>query len=114
MKITDTKLHDVKIISFDNKEDARGVTELTLNDDEMNKRGLSFHCKEQRIYHAPRKGTFYGIHFQTKDYPQTKLIYLLCGRGIDYIIDLKKDSPTYKEWVAIELYGGDNQHIYIP
>ena len=114
MYISDTKFKDVKILNFNRKEDVRGVTEVTVNKAEMEKAGIHFECREQRIYHVAEKGTFYGIHFQTKSHPQDKLIHLLTGRGMDYIIDLKKDSPTYKEWIAIELSGGDNKHLYIP
>lgn len=114
MQVLDTELDDVKILIFNKREDVRGVTEITIDNAEMARQGISFECKEQRIYHVPYKGTFYGIHFQTKAYPQEKIIHLLTGRGIDYIIDLKKDSPTYKKWIAIELQGGDKQHVYIP
>ena len=33
---------------------------------------------------------------------------------MDYIVDLRKESLTYKEWIAVELVGGDNQYVYIP
>lgn len=114
MLILDTELKDVKILTLDKREDIRGCVEVTINNEEMAKQGIHFVCQEQRIYHISKKGTFYGIHFQTKRYPQKKIIHLLAGRGIDYIIDLHKDSPTYKKWISIELQGNDDQHIYIP
>lgn len=114
MQVLETKLSDVNIIVFESKTDARGVTETTLNHTKMAEQGITFTCKEQRVYRAPKKGTFYGIHFQGKQHPQDKLIHLLTGRGIDYIVDLKKESPTYTQWIAIELQGGDDQHIFIP
>ena len=114
MKVIDTELKDVKILIFDKREDVRGATEVTLDNAEMERKGIPFACREQRIYHVLKKGTFYGIHFQTKRHPQKKIIHLLTGRGIDYVVDLKKDSSTYKKWIAIELTGGDNKHVYIP
>lgn len=114
MQVLDTELMGVKILVLDKREDARGVMEVTLASEELVKQGISFQPKEQRIYHMPQKGTFFGIHVQTNKHPQEKIIHLLTGRGIDYIVDLNEDSPTYKKWIAIELKGGDNQHIYIP
>ena len=114
MQILNTELSGVKILIFDSHEDARGMMEITMDESALEKAGISFSCKEQRVYHAPLKGTFYGIHFQHKNHPQEKIVHLLKGRGMDYVVDLQKDSPTYKKWVAIELRGGDNRHVYIP
>ena len=114
MQITKTKFCDVSILTFERRSDARGLTEIVFDHAQMINRGIRFDLKEQRSYHAPKKGTFYGIHFQSKKYPQSKIIHLLSGRGIDYIIDLRKESPTFTQWIAIELAADDNQHIYIP
>ena len=114
MQITKTKFSDVAILTFMRRSDARGLTEIVFDHAQMINLGVRFDLKEQRIYHAPKKGTFYGIHFQSKKYPQSKIIHLLSGRGIDYIIDLRKESPTFTQWIAIELFADDNQHIHIP
>ena len=114
MQVIDTKFDDVKIVISDKREDIRGTMEVSLDGSKMADMGMGFQCKEQRIYCAEKKGTFYGIHFQTGAHPQKKIIHLLSGRGMDYIVDLKKDSPTYKKWIAVELVGGDNQYVYIP
>lgn len=114
MQITDTLFKEVKILSFKNREDIRGTMAITFDDEELRMSGIHFTCKEQRIYSMPQKGTFFGIHFQLKTYPQDKIVHLLTGRGIDYIFDLRKSSFTYKKWIAIELNGGDNQYVYIP
>lgn len=102
---------DVKILAFGRRED---TMEVTVDTAAMAGQGISFVCREQRIYHMPRKGTFYGIHFQTNAHPQAKLIYLLSGRGMDYVVDLRRESPTYRKWIVLELRGGDNRHVYIP
>lgn len=59
----------------------------------------------------PKKGTFFGIHFQER---QSKLISVISGKGLDYIADLRKNSPTYKQYKAVELCGDDNIAVYIP
>ena len=114
MQILDTMFPDVKIVFFDRKTDSRGSMEITLDTTRLSACGIAFRCKEQRIYHIPKKGTFFGIHFQMGSHPQAKLIHLLSGRGMDYIIDLQRDSATYRKWIAVELSGDDNKCVYIP
>ncbi len=114
MKIMETELTDVKILHFNNKTDIRGTMEVTLDTNEMAHHGIDFRCSEQRIYRMPKKGTFFGIHFQSGSHAQDKIIHLLSGRGIDYVIDLRKQSSTYRKWIALELTGGDNNFIFIP
>ena len=114
MQVIDTKFEDVKIIVSDKRKDVRGTMEVTFDVSKLADLGMDFQCKEQKIYCAEKKGTFYGIHFQAGEYPQKKIIHLLSGRGMDYIVDLRKESLTYKEWIAVELVGGDNQYVYIP
>lgn len=114
MKIKDTLFQEVKILSFKEKDDVRGSMSVTFDEKELKMVGIDFRCKEQRVYSMPNKGTFFGIHFQLNRYSQDKIIYLIAGRGIDYVVDLRKSSDTYKKWISIELSGNDNQFVYIP
>ncbi len=114
MQVLDTKLTEVKIIKCSRKLDARGSTQVTFHQTGMADLGIEFFCKEQRLYRSPKKGTFYGIHFQSNRHPQAKLIHVLAGGGIDYVIDLRKESPTYTQWIAVGLQEGDDQQIFIP
>ena len=86
MRILDTAFHDVKILHFNCKEDIRGSMSVTIDHAEMVSEGIYFNCKEQRMYSMARKGTFFGIHFQNKAYPQNKLIHLLSGSGLDILL----------------------------
>ncbi len=114
MDIENTEFHEVKIITFQHNIDQRGSMTVTVDEAELEKAGITFVCKEQRVYSMPQKGTFFGIHFQDDTYPQNKIVHLLAGRGMDYIVDVRKESSTFSKWIQIELKAGDNQHIYIP
>lgn len=114
MRVIETKFPEVKVIEFGKSEGVRGLKVTTLSECTMKACGIEFKCVQQNIYHAPYKGTYFGIHFQDHKHPQAKLIYCLSGRGMDYVVDLRKDSPTYKEWIAIEIQESDDYHIYIP
>ena len=62
----------------------------------------------------PRTGTFFGIHYQTPEQSGANLVSLISGRGIDYIVDLRPDSPTYLKWESVEISSDNDLMTYIP
>jgi dTDP-4-dehydrorhamnose 3,5-epimerase len=113
MNILNTEFDDVKILITKQFSDKRGLRKIIFSQNIINNYDINFNIKENRIY-VPKKGAFYGIHFQNNPFGQNKLISLISGKGIDYIIDLRKNSGTYKKWIKIELDAKMNQIIYIP
>ena len=73
-----------------------------------------FEVKETRIYEMPKAGTFIGIHYRDVSDPMTKLVTVIRGRGMDYVIDLREDSPTYLKWEKLELNAKDCLAVLIP
>lgn len=69
---------------------------------------------EQRMYHARQAGTLYGIRFQNDPRAQNKLVYCIRGRGVDYAVDLRKNSPTYLRWTRVEISADNGRQVYIP
>jgi dTDP-4-dehydrorhamnose 3,5-epimerase len=61
-----------------------------------------------------RPGTIRGIHFQSLPAAQGKLVRCLSGRVLDVAVDLRRDSPSYAEWVAVELTPERNNQLWIP
>ncbi len=61
-----------------------------------------------------RKGTFRGLHYQIGPYAEAKILKCLKGTIFDVIIDLRKNSPTYKKWIGTELKADYGTLIYIP
>lgn len=95
MKITDTSLQEVKIIEYEAKSDNRGFSYPVYNKEDLREAGIFVEFSEERIYVSQKADTLYGIHFQNDPKAQAKLLYCIEGRGIDYAIDLRNDSPTY-------------------
>ncbi|MDB4285948.1 dTDP-4-dehydrorhamnose 3,5-epimerase [bacterium] len=60
------------------------------------------------------KGIVRGLHFQAAPHAQGKLITVLQGKALDVAVDVRKDSPTYGQHVAVELDGDDLTFLYIP
>ncbi|HEC84839.1 MAG TPA: dTDP-4-dehydrorhamnose 3,5-epimerase [Thioploca sp.] len=59
------------------------------------------------------KGVLRGLHFQ-KQYPQGKLVYVTSGTVFDVAVDIRKDSPTFGQWVGVTLSADEHQQFYVP
>ncbi len=110
MQLIETIFGEAKVFRCDGRRDVRGGMSVVYSCDDIG----GFTVKEQRVYTMPRKGTFFGIHFQDGEHPQGKLVTLLRGSGVDYVVDLRRKSPTYKRWRAVELSAENGLLVYIP
>jgi len=63
---------------------------------------------------SAQKGTLRGIHFQTYPMEQAKLVRCSSGVIIDYAVDLRRDSDTYKQWISVELSAKNKKQLFIP
>ena len=61
-----------------------------------------------------QKGTLRGIHFQNAPMDQAKLVRVTKGAVLDVAVDLRKGSPTYKQWVGVELSAENKRMLFIP
>ena len=109
-----TPFAEVKLFRFDGVTDNRGFKIRTWSHEDFLQHGIDFAPVESVIYEIPEAGTLYGIHFQFGPKPQQKLITLIAGAGVDYAIDLRPDSPTYKKWFSVELSANNRRQILIP
>ena len=88
----------VKIYRLHTRLDNRGALEYVFDENTVD-----FKVRETRIYSMPKEGTFFGIHYREENDPMTKFVTVIKGRGLDYVIDLRKESPTYLQWESFEL-----------
>jgi dTDP-4-dehydrorhamnose 3,5-epimerase len=61
-----------------------------------------------------RRGTLRGMHFQRPPHPETKLVQVVTGAICDVLLDVRKSSPTFGQWEAVELRAGDGKALYVP
>jgi dTDP-4-dehydrorhamnose 3,5-epimerase len=99
----------VKIYKLKSRDDNRG--NLTYVCDESID---GFEAKETRAYKMPKTGTFFGIHYREESSPMSKFVTVIQGKGMDYVIDLRKDSPTYLKYEAFELSDENNLAVLVP
>ena len=109
MELIKTIFDCVKIYKLNSRSDNRGsMTYVYDNSIE------GFEAKESRLYTMSRKGAFFGIHYRDEANPMTKFVSVVKGRGLDYVIDLRKESPTYLKWEEIELSEENALAVLVP
>lgn len=112
-KITELGM-GVKIIEPDYFEDYRGYYCETYSKRTLANLGINLEFVQDNHSYSIKKGTIRGIHFQNNPVPQAKLVRCTSGKVMDYAVDLRKDSPTYKKWVCVELSKENRKQILIP
>lgn len=114
MKIIELELKGVKILETDYFEDYRGYYCETYSVRTLEKYGIMTKFVQDNHFLSLKRGTIRGIHFQNAPKAQTKL--LRCSRGSlqDVVIDLRRDSPTYMQWVSVYLSAENRKQIFIP
>ncbi len=114
MIFTETKLKGAFVIELEKLEDPRGFFARAFCQKEFKEHGLNPNIVQSNVSLNFKKGTMRGMHFQAAPYQEVKMIRCTRGAIFDVIIDLRKNSPTYKRWVSIELTEDNYKMLYIP
>ena len=114
MKFTKTKLEGVVIIEPDVYGDHRGFFMESWSQKKMEEAGLFYNFVQDNHSMSSVKGTLRGIHFQKGDKAQAKLVRCVRGAVLDVAVDLRQDSPTYKQWEAVVLSEENKKQLLIP
>lgn len=112
--VTELEISDVKVLKPKYFEDFRGYFCETFSARAMQELGLNSVFVQDNHSFTKDKGTIRGIHCQKDPHCQLKLLRCTRGRIMDYAVDLRTDSPTYKKWVCTELSEENRAQIYIP
>lgn len=114
MIFTETKLAGAFLIEIERHVDVRGFFACNWSESEFSERGLVSHFVESNISFSHKAGTLRGMHYQAAPYGQVKLVRCTSGSIYDVIIDLRPDSPTFKQWTAVELTERNHLMLYVP
>ena len=109
-----TKLKDAHIIEIEKLEDTRGFFARSWCRNEFDEHGLVSTVVQANISWNRKRGTLRGMHYQVAPYEEVKLVRCSRGSIYDVIIDLRKASPTYKQWLGVELKANDYKLLYVP
>ncbi len=113
MRLSTTKIEGVLIIEYSPFKDGRGAFVKTFNEDMFKDLGLETSFKES-FYSISKKDVIRGMHFHLPPKDHFKLIYVTHGAIMDVALDLRKNSSTYGEYIALVLSQSNNKMIYIP
>lgn len=114
MIFQETKLNGAFVVEPERIEDERGSFARNWSQREFAAQGLKDTFVESNTSLSLKKGTLRGMHFQAAPHAQVKLVRCTQGAICDVIIDLRADSPTFKEWVAVELTAANGRMLYVP
>lgn len=114
MKVTKTKLDGVLIIEPDVFGDHRGWFMESWSKKKYEDVGINVEFVQDNESFTAKKGTLRGIHFQQAPCAQSKLVRVVQGAVLDVAVDLRKNSPTYLQWVAVELSSENKKQFFIP
>lgn len=114
MKVTETKIPGVKVIEPDCFGDNRGWFMETYSTVKYSEIGIDTMFVQDNHSMSAKKGTLRGLHFQNAPMAQAKLVRCIKGVVVDVAVDIRKGSPTYKQWVSVELSAENKKQFYIP
>ena len=114
MIFIETKLKGAFLIELEPRKDDRGSFARTFCQREFEERGLKPTIVQASIAINRRKGTLRGMHFQYPPAAETKIVRCTRGAILDIIVDLRPESPTYLEHIAVELTADNMRSLYVP
>lgn len=114
MNLIKTNVLDVYILEPKVFGDNRGWFMESWSQKTMEEVGLHYNFVQDNHSFSEEKGTLRGLHFQKGEDSQAKLVRCSQGAVLDVAVDLRKGSPTYKKWVAVELSAENKRQLLIP
>jgi dTDP-4-dehydrorhamnose 3,5-epimerase len=114
MIFTETKIRGVYVIEPELLTDERGFFARSFCKDEFRKYGLETDIVQCNISYNKIKGTLRGMHYQVPPFEEAKIVSCTKGSIYDVVLDLRKDSKTYCQWIATELSETNFKMVYIP
>ena len=111
MEIVEKIFDGVLVVKGRTRVDGRGTMTVICGSDFEE---VGFRAEETRSYVMPKAGSFFGIHYRDESDPMIKVVTVIQGRGMDTVVDLRPDSPTYLQWKGVELNAQEALTLIIP
>jgi len=114
MIFTKTKLNDAYIVEPKVLGDHRGWFFEAYSKRLFEEAGIFIDFVQDNHSYNAHKNTLRGLHFQSNPKPQTKLVRCVKGAIMDFIVDVRPNSSTYKQWLSVELSGENKKQLLVP
>lgn len=113
MRFVPTPIAGVVRIEAEPHVDDRGLFARLHCPEEFAAAGIDFAPAQTSLSRNPTSGTLRGMHFQAAPHAEAKLVRVTRGRVFDVAVDLRPDSPTYRQWTGAELSAENLVGLYI-
>lgn len=113
MKFNSTDIQGCYLITAFSHADERGEFVKFYNAEAYDKNELDFQIKEI-YYSSSKKNVFRGFHFQTPPADHTKIVNCFTGSIVDFVLDIRVESPSYGRCIALDLSAKNKHAVYIP
>jgi dTDP-4-dehydrorhamnose 3,5-epimerase len=114
MKFLPTGLTGAMVIELEPLRDERGHFARTFCREEFRAHGIELTVVQCSVSFNVRRGTLRGLHYQAPPKAEAKLVRCAAGEAFDVIVDLRRGSPTFGRWFAVELTAVGGRMIYVP
>jgi len=114
MIFVETKLPGAFIVDLETVEDERGFFSRTWCRQEFAAHGLASILAQCSISFNHKSGTLRGMHYQIAPFQEAKLVRCTAGAIYDVILDLRRNSSSFGDWLAVELTSRNHRMIYVP
>ena len=114
MKFTETKVSGVFLIEPELHADDRGSFARSFCIDEFNEAGIDIQVVQANISFNKYSGAVRGMHYQVSPHAEAKVVRCTSGALYDVVVDLRPDSPSYCQWIAIELNAENRHAMFVP
>jgi dTDP-4-dehydrorhamnose 3,5-epimerase len=111
---TPARLEDAFVIDVERRGDERGYLARTYCDEEFADHGLATRFVQASTIFSPARDTLRGLHFQASPHSEVKLVRCTRGSAHVTIVDLRPESSTYTDWLAVELTPENGRLLYVP
>ena len=112
MNVIKTKIEDVLIIEPKVFGDERGFFVETFNLERYKEAGIDWEFVQDNLS-SSMKGVLRGLHFQRDPFAQGKLVQVIKGKVLDVAVDIRKNSPTFGQYISVELSGENKKQLWI-
>jgi len=114
MTFTELRLPGAYLIEPEPIGDERGFFARMLCTKEFAAHGLNGNVVQANLSYSAERGTLRGLHYQAAPHAEEKMVRCVRGSVYDVMVDLRPDSPTYREWEGVELTADNRRMAYVP
>lgn len=114
MQFTPAPIHGAYVIDVKRIGDDRGFFGRLWCQEEYEDHGLVARIVQSNIGVSTSAGTLRGLHFQRPPHQEVKIVRCSRGAIFDVIVDLRPESPTYRQWFGVELNQENATMLYVP